>query len=131
LPAPAFHNFNGGSGPQGLGSFLCHHQQSSTTHGVERQESLNEFPARGFIVITEVGVAERAEQKQDGVQVGIRIKKRTPGRSYLCLAFCMGDHPKPSVLLLTSHIIQIDYHYLTIFAKLLTSLSALAPAEPL
>jgi hypothetical protein len=29
----------------------------------------------------------------------------------------MGDHPKPSVLLLISHIIQIDHHYLTLFRQ--------------
>jgi hypothetical protein len=45
-------------------------------HGVEGPESPYEFPTTGgLILITEVGVAERAEQKQDGVQVGIPIKK--------------------------------------------------------
>ncbi len=29
----------------------------------------------------------------------------------------MGDHPKPSALLLISHIIQIDHHYLTLFCQ--------------
>jgi hypothetical protein len=57
-----FHYFHWGSGPNGLGSFLGYHQLSSMSHGIERPESFDEFPARGLIILAEVWITKRTEQ---------------------------------------------------------------------
>ncbi len=48
------------------------------SHGIERPESFDEFPARGLIILAEVWITKRTEQEQNRVEVSIPIDTGSP-----------------------------------------------------